>query len=62
MMSQSARHFLVTATQVLAEILHSGAAEGPVDVVDDKTGLENNHVDGVVDWIGVFAMGFVLLA
>jgi hypothetical protein len=25
--------------QVLAEILQSGPAEGPVDVVDDKTGL-----------------------
>ena len=35
--------------QVLAEILQSGPAEGPVDVVDDKTGLENNHVDAVVD-------------
>ena len=36
-------------TQVLAEILQSGRAKGPVDVVDDKTGLEINHVDGVVD-------------
>ena len=48
--------------QVLVEIIQSGPAEGPVDVVDDKTGLENNHVDGVVDWIGVFAMRFVLVA
>jgi len=26
-----------------------GIALGNIDVVDDKTGLENNHVDGVVD-------------
>ena len=36
--------------EVLEEILQSGPAEGPVDVLlDDKTGLENSHVDGVVD-------------
>ena len=33
--------------EVLAEILQNGLAEGPVDVLDDNTGLENNHVDGV---------------
>ena len=45
--------------QVLAEIFDSRPAEEPVAVVDfmnDKTGLEDNHVGdhGIVDGIGVF--------
>ena len=51
--------FLGNGTQVLAEIFQSGPAEEPVAVVDlinDKTGLEDNHVGdhGIVDRIGVF--------
>jgi hypothetical protein len=46
-------------TQVLAEIFKSGPAEEPVAVVNlvnDKTGFEDNHVrdHGIVDRIGVF--------
>src|SRR5260370_26710133 len=45
--------------QVLAQIFHSGPAQEPVAVVDlvnDKTGLEDNHVrdHGIVDGISVF--------
>ena len=51
--------FLGNGTQVLAEIFQSGPAEEPVAVVDlinDKTGLEDNHVGdhGIVDRIRVF--------
>ena len=51
--------FLRNGTQVLAEIFERGAAEKPVTVVDlinDKAGLEDNHVGnhGIVDRIGVF--------
>src|SRR5262249_47508246 len=46
--------------QVLAELFHSGPAEEPVavvDLVDDKTGLEDNHVrnHGIVGRIGVLS-------
>ena len=58
-MSQSGRHFFGNGTEVLAEIFQSGPAEEPVAVVDlinDKSGLEDNHVGnhGIVDRIGVF--------
>src|SRR5208283_751309 len=51
--------FLGNGTYVLAEIFHSGAAQEPVAIVDlinDKTGLEDNHVGdhGIVDRISVF--------
>jgi hypothetical protein len=46
-------------TQVLAEIFQSGPAEQPVAIVDlinEKTGLEDYHVGdhGIVDRIGIF--------
>ena len=45
--------------QILAEVFHSGTAEEPVAVVDlvnDETGLEDNHMrnHGIVDRISVF--------
>ena len=51
--------FFGNGTQVLAEIFQSGSAEEPVAVVDlinDKTGLEHNHVGNhrIVGRIGVF--------
>src|SRR5208283_680847 len=51
--------FLGNGTYVLAKIFQSGPAEEPVAVVDlinDKTGLEDNHVGdhGIVDRISVF--------
>jgi hypothetical protein len=51
--------FFGYGTEVLAEIFHSGPAEEPVAVVDlinDKTGLEDNHVGdhGIVGRIRVF--------
>ena len=51
--------FLRNGAQVLAKIFQSGPAEEPVAVVDlinDKTGLEDNHVGdhGIVDRISVF--------
>jgi hypothetical protein len=51
--------FLGNGAQVLAEIFQSGPAEEPVAVVDlvnDKTRLEDNHVGdhGIVGGIGVF--------
>jgi hypothetical protein len=51
--------FFANGTQVLAEIFQSGPAEEPVAVVDlinDQTGLEDNHVGdhGIVDSIRVF--------
>ena len=51
--------FFGNSTQVLAKVFHSGPAEEPVAVVNlinDKTGLEDNHVGnhGIVEWIGVF--------
>src|ERR1700738_1599351 len=39
--------FLGNGTKVLAEIFHSGPAEVPVavvDLIDDETGLEDNHM------------------
>ena len=51
--------FLGNRAQVLAEFFQSGPAEEPVAVVDlinDQTGLEDNHVGdhGIVDRVGVF--------
>ncbi len=51
--------FLGNGTQILAEIFHGGPAEEPVAVVDlinDKTGLEDNHMrnHGIVDRVRVF--------
>jgi hypothetical protein len=51
--------FFGNGTQVLTEIFQSGPTEEPVAVVNlinDKTGLEDNHVrdDGIVGRIGVF--------
>src|SRR3984893_7734797 len=52
--------------EVLPELLHSGPAEEPVavvDLVDDKTGLEDNHVGdhGIVDGVGVLGDVEILL-
>src|SRR3984893_5800338 len=51
--------FLGDGAQVLAEIFESGPTEKPVAIiklVNDKAGLEDDHVrdHGIVDWIGVF--------
>src|SRR5215468_2857093 len=51
--------FLGYGSQVLAEIFHCGSAPEPVAVVDlvnDKTGLEDYHVrdHGIIDRIRVF--------
>jgi hypothetical protein len=51
--------FFGDGAEILAEIFHGGAAEEPVavvDFVDDKAGLEDNHVGdhGIVGRIGVF--------
>src|SRR6266849_719783 len=51
--------FFGNDTQVLAEIFHSGPTEEPIAVVDlinDKTGFEHDHVGdhGIVEWIRVF--------
>ena len=51
--------FFGNGAQILAEIFHGGPTEEPVAVVDhinDKTGLEHNHVGdyGIVEWISVF--------
>lgn len=51
--------FLGNGTQVLAEIFHRGSTEVPVAVVDlvnDKAGLEDDHVRDhrIVDRVGVF--------
>ena len=58
--------FLGDSSQVLAEIFHSGSAPEPVaviDLVNDKAGLEDNHVrdHGIIDWIRVFGYIEVLL-
>ena len=57
---------LGNGAQVLAEIFQSGPAEEPISVVDlinDKTGLEDNHVrnHGIVDRVRVFGDVEVLL-
>src|SRR5215471_10565609 len=46
-------------TQILPELFHSGPAEEPVAVVDlvnDKSGLEYNHMGDhrIVEWIRIF--------
>jgi hypothetical protein len=51
--------FFGNGAQILAEIFHGGPTEEPIAVVDlinDKTGLEHNHVGdhGIVEWISVF--------
>src|ERR1700738_3266820 len=61
-MSQSGRHFLLTARKSW----HSGSSKEPVAVVDlmnDKAGLQHNHVrnHGIVDGIGVFGDVEILL-
>jgi hypothetical protein len=58
-MSQSIRHFLVTARRILAEICNRGPAEEPISVVNlinDKTGLEDDDVGnhGIVGRIDIF--------
>jgi hypothetical protein len=51
--------FFDNGAEVLAEIFQSGPAEEPVaiiDLINDKTGFEDNHVGnhGIVERIGIF--------
>ena len=65
-MSQSGRHFLVTARRSWRRSSRVGPAEEPVAVVDfinDKTGLEHDRVrdHGIVSRVGVFGDVEILL-
>src|SRR6267142_4818701 len=58
--------FLANSTQVLAELFDRGSSEEPVAIVDlmnDKAGLQHNHVrnHGIVDGVGVFRDVEILL-